>query len=137
MSKPFDPADFVARYGHRCHHGALGVQYDDHGSDWVQLRLDRAASDAASSFTFGPIATLFDFSGLLAVWTALGSFRNVVTLDMRLDYLDSIPSGPIVGRSDLVGDAENDVIFVSSSARPFDGRAPIATATSTFIVAAR
>lgn len=85
----FDPQRFLHRFGHRGHHGALGIRYLDHGKDWVALAIDTDREGIAGGpGSIGPVATLLDMAGLLAVWTTRNEVLPVVTLDMRLHYLD-------------------------------------------------
>ena len=86
----FDPAKFAPFLAGRAHNGWLGLRYVDHGADWVSLELpwreDLRGEEGSDLLASGPIVSLLDMASGLAIWTRMGEFRAVATLDLRVDY---------------------------------------------------
>ncbi|MGB7409440.1 MAG: PaaI family thioesterase [Pontixanthobacter sp.] len=87
---PFDPkaaAPFMLKHGHSA---KLGLRYCDHGDNWVALELpwreDLLGEIDRGVLASGPIVSLLDMASGLSIWTAMGAFRPVATLDLRVDY---------------------------------------------------
>ncbi len=66
------------------------MQYRDHGADWVELtlpwRADLMGEDDRPVMASGPIVSLMDMASGLAIWTRMGAFQAIATLDLRVDY---------------------------------------------------
>lgn len=86
----FDPAQISPHLLKLGHVGWLGLRYDAHGADWAQVTLpwrsDLVGDEERQVLASGPIVSLCDMAGGLAVWTALGRYVPIATLDLRLDY---------------------------------------------------
>ena len=86
----FDPARAAPFLTARSHNGWLGLQYRGHGTDWVELELpwraDLIGEDAREVLASGPIVSLMDMASGLAIWTRMGKFQPIATLDLRVDY---------------------------------------------------
>ena len=99
----FDPAHFAPFLTSRAHNGWLGLLYSDHGEDWVELELpwreDLLGDDGREVLASGPIISLLDMASGLSIWTRMGAFRAVATLDLRVDYIRPAKErGSVFGR---------------------------------------
>ena len=133
----FDPKrflDYVRRAGHS---GALGIEYHDHGADWIELSLPYAehlvGMAESGILASGPIISLMDMATSLAIWVRLGTFRHQATLDLRVDYLrPARPGNTIIGRGICYG-VTRSVGFVRGFAHDGDAASPVASVTGTFM----
>lgn len=86
----FDPQAMLSAAVNRNHTGWLGLRYSDHGEDWVELELpwraDLLGDEHRPVLASGPIISLVDMASGMAIWTAIRSFLQVATLDLRVDY---------------------------------------------------
>ncbi len=102
---PFDPAQaapFMLRHGHSA---KLGLEYHDHGADWVALKLpwrdDLVGEVERGILASGPIISLLDMASGLAIWTRHGAFLPIATLDLRVDYQRPANKGAaVIGRAE-------------------------------------
>ncbi|HEY0445543.1 MAG TPA: PaaI family thioesterase [Allosphingosinicella sp.] len=125
---------FASRLGHG---GALGIVYQAHADEWVELALpyDEKLIGVTESgvLASGPIISLMDMATSLAVWVRLGRFRHQATLDMRVDYLrPATPGRTIVGRGECYA-VTRSVAFVRGVAHNGDPHDPVAHVAATFI----
>lgn len=135
--KGFDPKMFTAYASQIGHGGALGIDYENHGPDWVELGLDyhEKLIGVVSSgiIASGPIISLMDMALSMAIWVKLGRFRHQATLDMRVDYLrPSTPGKRIVGRGECYA-VTRSVGFVRGLAHDGDPADPVANVAATFM----
>jgi len=136
----FDPERFMSYVRHLGHGGALGIAYQGHGEDWVELSIpyDEKLIGMPESgiVASGPIISLMDMATSLATWIKLGHFRPQATLDLRVDYLrPATPGKTIIGRGTCYGTTRS-VAFVRGVAHEGDPDKPIASVTGTFMVTA-
>lgn len=136
-SDRFDPAasaQFLLRHGHSA---KLGLQYRDHGPDWVELALpwrdDLVGEAEREILASGPIVSLLDMASGLAIWTAHGTFVAVATLDLRVDYQRAAKQ-----RSDVIARVEcykltNSAAFVRGTAHDGDPTDLVATMSGVFM----
>ncbi|HEY8604624.1 PaaI family thioesterase [Tsuneonella suprasediminis] len=86
----FDPQVMASAAFQRSHTGWLGLRYSDHGEDWVELELpwraDLLGDERHPVLASGPIISLVDMASGMAIWTAAGTFVQIATLDLRVDY---------------------------------------------------
>ncbi|QSB45920.1 PaaI family thioesterase [Altererythrobacter sp. FM1] len=86
----FDPQVMASAAFQRSHTGWLGLRYSDHGEDWVELELpwraDLLGDERRPVLASGPIISLVDMASGMAIWTAAGTFVQIATLDLRVDY---------------------------------------------------
>ncbi len=101
----FDPgraAPMLLQHGHT---GWLGLKYRAHGNDWAELELpwreDLLGEAERHVLASGPIISMMDMACGLAVWTTLGRFTAIATLDLRVDY-----QRPAKDRAAVIGRAE-------------------------------
>ena len=133
----FDPklfAGFAASVGH---HGALGIEYRDHGSDWVEMALPYQEKLVGVVETgvlaSGPIVSLMDMATSMSVWLKLGRFRHQATLDLRVDYLrPATPGATVIGRGECYA-ITRSVAFVRGIAHEGDAGEPVANVAGTFM----
>ncbi len=87
----FDPSQMAPFLTGRAHNGWLGLRYTDHGEDWAEIELpwreDLRGDDGRDTLASGPIISLMDMASGLAIWTRMGEFRAIATLDLRVDYI--------------------------------------------------
>lgn len=103
-STPFDPAAIAPLLLKVGHVGWLNLGFEGAGPDWAELslpwRADLVGDDAGQVLASGPIVSLCDMAGGLAIWTAMGAFVPIATLDLRLDYQRAAaPRRPVVARA--------------------------------------
>ncbi|MGB7373148.1 PaaI family thioesterase [Pontixanthobacter sp.] len=88
--KSFDPRQAVKLLLRHGHSAKLGLQYHDHGENWVDLELpwreDLVGEVDRKILASGPIISLLDMASGLAIWTTHGTFVAIATLDLRVDY---------------------------------------------------
>jgi uncharacterized protein (TIGR00369 family) len=133
----FDPKrflDYVRRAGHS---GALGIEYHDHGADWIELSLPYAehlvGMAESGILASGPIISLMDMATSLSIWIRLDRFQHQVTLDMRVDYLrPAVPGRSLIGRGECYG-VTRSVGFVRGVAHDGDPADPVAHVSATFM----
>jgi uncharacterized protein (TIGR00369 family) len=134
---PFDPNRFMNYVSKVGHGGALGITYDEHGEDWVTLRLpyreELVGMPESGILASGPIISLMDMATSLALWVKLGHFRHQATLDLRIDYLrPATPGRDIVGRGECYG-ITRSIGFVRGLAHDGDAADPVAHVSGTFM----
>ena len=133
----FDPERFFKLARTVGHGAALGLDYRAHGEDWVELALPWAEElvsiPATGVIATGAIVSLIDTCSGTAVWTRMGEFRPVVTLDLRLDYLRPAAKGEtVIARCDCYK-LTRHVAFVRGIAHGGDPERPIAHSAATFM----
>ncbi|MBD59214.1 MAG: phenylacetic acid degradation protein [Citromicrobium sp.] len=133
----FDPkaaSPFLFSGGHP---GWLGLAYRAPGPDWVELVLPRReelmGDDVRRVIASGPIFSLLDMGGGMAIWTRQQRFVPVATLDMRVDY--QRPAGE---RADVIGRCEcyrttRSAAFVRGIAHDGDPDDPVATMAAVYM----
>ena len=137
FASDFDPGKFFALARQVGHGRALGLDYRGHGPDWVELALPWAPElvsmvDSGTMAT-GAIVSLVDTCSGTAVWTRMGGFRPVVTLDLRLDYLRPAAKGETVIARCECYKLTRQVAFVRGVAHGGDPERPIAHSAATFM----
>ncbi|MHA6334221.1 PaaI family thioesterase [Qipengyuania sp. CAU 1752] len=137
MTSQFDPeqaAKFVLKVGHS---GWLGMQYRASGDDWAELALpwreDLIGESERPVLASGPIVSLMDMASGLAIWTRMGTFQAIATLDLRVDY-----QRPARERHDVIGRAEcyrltRSAAFVRGVAHDGDPDDPVAHIAGVFM----
>ena len=133
----FDPAQIIAFMGKYGHGGMLGIAYHDHGSDWVELKLDwrhdLVGDEETQILASGPIISLMDMATSLSIWTKLGKFRPHATMDLRVDYLRPSPPGQaVVGRGECYH-VSRSIGFVRGTAHNGDPDDPVATMAAVYM----
>jgi uncharacterized protein (TIGR00369 family) len=134
----FDPKLFFEMARKVGHGRALGLEYRGTDGSWIELQLpwrtDLVGNEDQGFFASGAIVSLLDTCGGAAVWTALGRFQPVVTIDLRLDYYRPAPKGETVIARCRVDKMTRQVAFVSGFAHTGDPEHPVARATGTFML---
>lgn len=137
LPSAFDPAAFMRmtrRYGHSA---TVGIRYDAHGADWVQLAFDwkpeLVGDPATGIIASGPILTLMDTATSTAIWMKLDRFIPQATLDLRVDYLrPAAPHRTVIGRGQCYR-ITRSIAFVRGQAHDGDPADPIANVVGTFM----
>ena len=86
----FDPKAAGAVFFKHGHSGWLGLQYSDHGDNWVELKLpwreDLLGEPDRAVLASGPVISLMDMASGMSIWQTNGAFLPIATLDLRVDY---------------------------------------------------
>lgn len=106
------------RFGHEGQNGALALRYIAHGENWVELAISlppEMGGDEGDEYqAFGPVLTLLDMAGTVAVWQTIGRRSAIATLNLRLDYLGGQPGRQLRARANCL--LSGDVAYVSGIA---------------------
>ena len=126
--------DFARKVGHG---RALGLEYRDSGDHWAELALpwreELVGVRESGILASGAIVSLIDTASGAAIWTRLGTFRPVVTLDLRLDYLRPALQGETVLAHCECTKITRNVAFVRGVAHGGNADRPIAHSAATFM----
>ena len=133
----FDPgkvSQLMTRHGHG---GWLGLSYQAHGPDWVELALPWRAELVGVAETgvlaSGPIISLMDNATSMAVWTLAGRFVPHATLDLRVDYMRAArPGQTVIGHGECYK-LTRSIAFIRGIAHDGDPADPVAHVTGTFM----
>lgn len=133
----FDPATFFAALDGYGHVSTLGLSYRSHGPDWCELTLpwrdDLVGDELRGTIASGAVLTLLDMTSGMAIWTRLGRFAAVATLDLRLDYLRAAaPGAAIIAKVECYR-LSRDVCFVRGLAHDGDPADPVAHCAGSFM----
>lgn len=134
----FDPKGFF-KLARKVGHGrALGLSYQDHGDDWVELALpwrpELVSVPESGIMATGAIVSLIDTCSGTAVWRRLGGFRHIVTMDLRIDYLrPAVREETVFARCECYK-LTRRVAFVRGIAHGGDEARPVAHAAATFML---
>ena len=136
----FDPVRAAPFLTTRSHNGWLGMQYRAHGEDWVELELpwraDLVGEEERAVLASGPIVSLMDMASGLAIWTRMGSFQPIATLDLRVDYTRAAaPRGSVFGRATCYR-VTRSAAFVHGIAHEGDAGDPVARVQAVFMTIA-
>jgi uncharacterized protein (TIGR00369 family) len=138
VSGGFDPERFFQLARSVGHGRALGLDYHASGEDWVELALpwrpELVSLPDSGIMATGAIVSLVDTCSGTAVWTRLGEFRPIVTLDLRLDYLRPAAQGETVIARCQCYKLTRKVAFVRGTAHGGDEARPVAHSAATFMI---
>ncbi|MGI8610745.1 MAG: PaaI family thioesterase [Sphingomicrobium sp.] len=132
----FDPARFF-ELARRVGHGrALGMEFGASGEGWTELRLpwreELVGVPESGILASGAIVSLIDTASGTAVWSTIGKFVPLVTLDLRIDYLRPAFRGEsVVARCECTK-LTRRIAFTRGTA--FVGDKPIAYSSGTFMI---
>ncbi|MCA1654203.1 MAG: PaaI family thioesterase [Sphingomicrobium sp.] len=133
----FDPVAFLELVRRHGHGATLGIRYQDHGDDWIELALpwreDLVGVPETGVLASGAIVSLIDMAAGMSVWIKLGAFRANATLDLRIDYLRPAKKGETVFARCRCIRSTRSVAFVEGLAHVGDRDDPIARAALTFM----
>ena len=137
----FDPEQAVQFFCRQGHSGWLGLEYSDHGEDWVELRLpwreDLLGEEDRHVLASGPIISLLDMASGMSIWNTKKVFAPIATLDLRVDY-----QRPAKERSSVLGRVEcyrltRSAAFVRGIAHDGDPEDPVASMAGLFMTIQR
>lgn len=138
MSEGFDPESFFKLARSVGHGRALGLEYGASGADWVELALpwrsELVSLPETGVMATGAIVSLVDTCSGTAVWTRLGGYKPIVTLDLRLDYLrPAVADETVIARCECYK-LTRKVAFVRGVAHGGDEARPVAHSAATFMI---
>ena len=133
----FDPAQFINAFSDKHHSKLLGLRYDRHGDDWVELSMpyaDHLVGDPETGIlASGPILAMMDMAASVSVWVKGGHFRTQATLDLRVDYLrPATPGKTVTGRGECYR-LTRSIAFVRGQAHDGDPDNPVAHVVGTYM----
>lgn len=136
----FDPKRAAPFLTAHSHNGWLGLTYRDHGEDWVELELpwraDLVGEIEREVLASGPIVSLMDMASGLSIWTRMGTFQPIATLDLRVDYTRAAaPRGSVFGRATCYRTTRS-AAFVHGIAHEGDPDDPVARMQGVFMTIA-
>ncbi len=138
MSGGFDPERFFQLARTVGHGRAIGLDFHAAGADWVELALpwreELVSMPETGVMATGAIVSLVDTCSGTAVWQALGGFRHIVTLDLRLDYLRPAAQGETVIARCECYKVTRRIAFVRGVAHGGDPARAIAHSAATFVI---
>ncbi|MEB3414517.1 PaaI family thioesterase [Alteriqipengyuania sp. WL0013] len=119
------------------HMGWLGIQYRDHGENWVELQLpwreDLVGQPDSGILASGPIVSLMDISTASAIWHRNRRFISMVTVDLRVDYMRPARKGAtVVGHGECYTQTKS-IAFVRGFAHDGDPDDPVAHVAGEFM----
>ena len=136
-AQAFDPIAFLNMVKHHGHSGAVGLRYEAHGEDWVELALpwreELVGVPETGLLASGAIISLIDLAAGTSVWIKRGTFRPEATLDLRVDYLRPARKGETVFARCRCIKLTRSIAFVEGIAHVGDPAHPIARAALTFM----
>ena len=138
MSEGFDPERFFNLARTVGHGRALGLNYCSSEGNWVELALpwrpELVSIPETGTMATGAIVSLIDTCSGTAVWKAMGGFKPIVTLDLRIDYMrPAIKGETVIARCECVK-MTRQVAFIRGVAHGGDSERPIAHSASTFML---
>lgn len=138
QSAGFNPRDWTAHMNAHGHSGFIGMRYNDHGDNWIELafdwREDLVGDPETGVLASGPIISLLDNATSMSVWTRTGRFAPQVTLDLRIDYTRAaLPGKPIIARAECY-QLRRSMAFVRGIAHDGDIADPVAHAAGIFMM---
>lgn len=138
MRGEISPADLVAMMGQRGHGGLLGLRYEGHGDNWIELAFDYDESLVGDRDTgilaSGPVVSLCDSASGMAIMLTTKRFFQTVTIDLRVDYLRPARVGNrVYGHIECYRHTKN-MAFVRGHAHDGDPDRQIANVTGTFMM---
>ena len=138
MSEGFDPKRFFELARTVGHGRALGLDYHSSEGNWVELALpwrpELVSIPESGTMATGAIVSLIDTCSGTAVWNAMGGFKPIVTLDLRIDYLRPAAKGETVIARCECYKLTRKVAFVRGVAHGGDENRPIAHSAATFMI---
>ena len=133
----FDPKQALQLFCQHGHAGWLGLQYSDHGDDWVELELpwreDLLGEKERHVLASGPIISLLDMASGMAIWNTRKIFTPIATLDLRVDYQRAAKDlSSVLGRVECYR-ITRSAAFVRGIAHDGDHMDPVATMAGVFM----
>ena len=114
------------------------MEFSDAGADWAELRLpwreDLVGVPENGILASGAIVSLIDTASGISVWSAVGSFRPLVTLNLRIDYLRPALRGEAVLARCECSKLTRRIAFTRGIAHSGDPGRPIAYSSGTFML---
>lgn len=134
----FDPAQFFKLASKVGHGKALGLRFRGTDGPFIELELpwreELVGIPETGYLASGAIISLMDTCAGSSVWIALGGFRPLVTIDLRLDYYRPALKGETVIARCQCDKVTRQIAFVSGVAHTGDPERPVARATGSFMI---
>jgi len=140
MTGELDPKMLGEMMSRNGHNRLLGIEYQAHGDDWMEMRLPYRADLASDAKTgilaSGPIFTLMDMATSLSIWLKRKVWAPQATLDLRIDYLrPATPGQTVIGRGECYR-LTKTIAFVRGQAHDGDPDRPVAHVAGTYMFTA-
>lgn len=120
------------------HNKALGIHGLEiaAGTTLFELRYDEKLIGNAETGTIfgGAITVLLDTTSGAAVFAALGEYKPIATLDLRIDYQRAAPAGSDVKCRAHCYKLTKNIAFTRAVAYVDDETDPVATSAGTFML---
>ncbi|MFT3692853.1 MAG: PaaI family thioesterase [Kofleriaceae bacterium] len=120
------------------HNKALGIHglEIEKGTALFVLRYDEKLIGNAETGTIfgGAITVLLDTTSGAAVFAALGEYKPIATLDLRIDYMRAAPAGSDIHCRAHCYKVTKNVAFTRAVAYVDDEADPVATSAGTFML---
>ncbi|MEP3049963.1 MAG: PaaI family thioesterase [Erythrobacter sp.] len=133
----FDPGEAAKLFTKVGHTGWLGLRYNAHGENWVELELpwreDLLGESDRQVLASGPIVSLMDMASGMSIWHTKGDFTPIATLDLRVDYQrPAREKAAVIGRVECYRTTRS-AAFVRGIAHDGDPDDPIAHVAGVFM----
>lgn len=138
LREGFDPDQFFKLASKVGHGKALGIRFRKSDGPHIELELpwreELVGIPETGYLASGAIISLMDTCAGSSVWIALGEFRPLVTIDLRLDYYRPALKGETVIARCHCDKLTRQIAFVSGIAHTGDPDRPVARATGSFMI---
>jgi len=140
MTDPFLTDLLPKLAGGAAHTHALGFAFEGLDGDRVRIRVpyraDLVGDPETGVLAGGLVTTMLDHVGGLAIWVALGGFKPIATLDLRVDYMRAAEAG-----RDLIAEARcfrmtRSIAFVRAWAFEDSPDNPVAASQAAYVIEA-
>jgi uncharacterized protein (TIGR00369 family) len=122
------------------HTYALGFTYEGLEGPAVRIRVpyrdDLVGDPDTGVLAGGLVTTLLDHVGGLAVWVAMGGYRPIATLDLRVDYMRAAEPGRDLLAQGHCFRLTQSIAFVRAWAFETDPDDPVAAAQAAYMLTA-
>ncbi len=110
----------------------IGIGRVEKGLAEMRMPFSAHLADDAGALHRGALVTLLDTTCGLAIFAALGTFRPIATVDLRVDYLREIDPGVAIrAHVECVG-MTGHMAYIQGRVMQEDDEAPLAIAAGSF-----
>ncbi|ARU58359.1 hypothetical protein OLMES_4362 [Oleiphilus messinensis] len=115
---------------------AFGVQVEEIGKGRAVMSLAcrPALCNRVGGVHRGVVVTLLDTNCGLAIFSRLGDMRPIATIDLRVDFIEEVPSGEGVFSEVECYAVQGDIAYVRGRACAFSDNTLLASVSGSFAV---